>query len=64
MEQQLPISVESPQLLAAIIILVPLAKAKYRELSGPGSSGRDPRIAALINRRGNDRMLDGTIVRP
>jgi len=47
-EQQLRLSVESPQLLAAIEILLPLAKAKYRELSGPRSSGCDPRVAELI----------------
>jgi hypothetical protein len=44
-EQQLRLSVESPQLLAAIEILLPLAKAKYRELSGPRSSGCDPLVA-------------------
>jgi hypothetical protein len=47
-DQQLRLSVESPQLLAAIIILLPLAKAEYRELSGPRSSGCDPRVAAMI----------------
>jgi hypothetical protein len=47
-EQQLRLSVESPQLLAAIIILLPLAKAEYRELSGPRSSSCDPRVAAMI----------------
>ena len=47
-EQQLRLSVESPQLLAAIEILLPLAKAEYRELSGPRSSGCDPRVAELI----------------
>ncbi len=40
-EQQLRLSVESPQLLAAIIILLPLARAEYRELSGPRSSSCD-----------------------
>ena len=34
-EQQLRLSVESPQLLAAIEILLPLAKEEYRQLSGP-----------------------------
>jgi len=47
-EQQLRLSVESPQLLAAIEILLPLAKAVYGELSGPRSSGCDPRTAELI----------------
>jgi len=47
-EQQLRLSVESPQLLAAIEILLPLAKAEYRELSGPRSSTCDPRTAELI----------------
>jgi len=47
-EQQLRLSVESPQLLAAIIILLPLAKAEYRQLSGPRSSGCDPSVAELI----------------
>jgi hypothetical protein len=47
-EQQLRLSVESPQLLAAIEILLPLAKAEYRELSGPRSSSCDPRVAELI----------------
>ena len=47
-EQQLRLSVESPQLLAAIEILLPLAKAEYRQLSGPRSSGCDPRVAELI----------------
>ena len=39
---------ESPQLLAAIVILLPLAKAEYRQLSGPRSSSCDPRIVELI----------------
>ena len=47
-EQQLRLSLESPQLLAAIEILLPLAKAEYRQLSGPRSSGCDPRVAELI----------------
>ena len=47
-EQQLRLSVESPQLLAAIEILLPLAKAEYRQLSGPRSSSCDPRTAELI----------------
>jgi hypothetical protein len=47
-EQQLRLSVESPQLLAAIEILLPLAKAEYRVLSAPRSSSCDPRTAALI----------------
>jgi hypothetical protein len=47
-EQQIRLSVESPQLLAAIEILLPLAKAEYRELSGPRSSSCDPRVAELI----------------
>ncbi len=47
-EQQLRLSVESPQLLAAMEILLPLAKAEYRTLSGPRSSGCDPRTAELI----------------
>jgi hypothetical protein len=47
-EQQLRLSVESPQLLAAIEILLPLAKTVYGELSGPRSSGCDPRTAELI----------------
>ncbi len=47
-EQQLRLSVESPQLLAAIEILLPLAKEEYRNLSGPRSSGCDPRTAELI----------------
>jgi hypothetical protein len=47
-EQQLRLSVESPQLLAAIEILLPLAKAEYRVLSGPRSSSCDPRTAELI----------------
>ena len=47
-EQQLRLSVESPQLLAAIEILLPLAKEAYRQLSGPRSSGCDPRTAELI----------------
>src|ERR1700691_3367889 len=46
-EQQLRLSVEAPQLLAAIEILLPLAKAEYRELSGPRSSRCDPRTAEL-----------------
>jgi hypothetical protein len=33
-EQQLRLSVEAPQLLAAIEILLPLAKEEYRQLSG------------------------------
>ena len=47
-EQQLRLSVESPQLLAAIEILLPLAKTVYGELSRPRSSGCDPRVAELI----------------
>ena len=47
-EQQLRLSVEAPQLLAAIEILLPLAKAEYRQLSGPRSSKCDPRTAELI----------------
>jgi hypothetical protein len=47
-EQQLRLSLESPQLLAAIEALLPLAKAEYRELSGPRSSSCDPRTAELI----------------
>ena len=47
-EQQLRLSVESPQLLAAIAILLPLAKAEYRVLSAPRSSSCDPRTAELI----------------
>ncbi len=47
-EQQLRLSVESPQLLAAIEILLPLAKAEYRVLSGPRSNSCDPRTAELI----------------
>lgn len=47
-EQQLRLSVEAPQLLAAIEILLPLAKEEYRQLGGPQSSGCDPRIAELI----------------
>lgn len=47
-EQQLRLSVEAPQLLAAIEILLPLAKAEYRVLSGPRSSSCDPRTAELI----------------
>jgi hypothetical protein len=41
-EQQLRLSVESPQLLAAIEILLPLAKTLHGELSGPRSSSCDP----------------------
>jgi hypothetical protein len=47
-EQQLRLSVESPQLLAAIEILLPLAKEEYRQLSGPRSSSCDLRTAELI----------------
>jgi hypothetical protein len=47
-EQQLRLSVDSPQLLAAIEILLPLAKEEYRQLSGPRSSSCDPRTAELI----------------
>src|SRR5271168_1017359 len=47
-EQQLRLSVESPQLLAAIEILLPLAQEEYRQLSGPRSSSCDPRTAELI----------------
>ncbi len=47
-EQQLRLSVESPQLLAAIEILLPLAKEQCRQLSGPRSSSCDPRTAELI----------------
>ena len=50
-EQQLRLSVESPQLLAAIEILLPLAKDEYRQLSGPRSSSCDPRTAELIKNR-------------
>ena len=50
-EQQLRLSVESPQLLAAIEILLPLAKEEYRQLSGPRSSSCDPRTAELIKNR-------------
>jgi hypothetical protein len=47
-EQQLRLSVDSPQLLAAIEILLPLAKKEYRHLSGPRSSSCDQRTAELI----------------
>ncbi len=47
-EQQLRLSVESPQLLAAIEILLPLAQEEYRRLSGPRSSTCDPRVAELM----------------
>src|SRR3984885_15523015 len=47
-EQQLRLSVEAPQLLAAIEILLPLAKAEHRTLSCPRSSNCDPRTAELI----------------
>ena len=47
-EQQLRLSVEAPQLLAAIEILLPLAKAEYRTPSVPRSSSCDPRTAELI----------------
>jgi hypothetical protein len=47
-EQQLRLSVDSPQLLAAIEILLPLAKEEYRQLSGPRSSSCDPKTAELI----------------
>jgi hypothetical protein len=47
-EQQLRLSVESPQLLAAIEILLPPAKTVYGELSLPRSSSCDPRTAELI----------------
>jgi hypothetical protein len=47
-EQQLRLSVESPQLLAAIDILLPLAKAAHRRLSCPQSTTCDPRIAERI----------------
>jgi hypothetical protein len=47
-EQKLRLSLEWPQLLAAIEVLLPLAKAEYRELSGPRSSSCDPRTAELI----------------
>jgi len=47
-EQQLRLSVESPQLLAAIEILLPLAKTVYSELSAPRSSSCDPRTAELM----------------
>lgn len=50
-EQQLRLSVESPQLLAAIEILLPLAKEEYRQLSAPRSSGCDPRTAELIKNK-------------
>ncbi len=49
-EQQLRLSVESPQLLAAIEILLPLAKEEYRRLSGPRSGSCDPRTAELIKK--------------
>ena len=52
-EQQLRLSVESPQLLAAIEILLPLAKEEYRQLSGPRSSSCDPKIAELIKNEAN-----------
>jgi hypothetical protein len=52
-EQQLRLSVESPQLLAAIEILLPLAKEEYRQLSGPRSSSCDPRTAELITNEAN-----------
>jgi hypothetical protein len=47
-EQQLRLSVESPQLLAAIEILLPLAKSVHGELSRPRSSSCKPRTAELI----------------
>ena len=47
-EQQLRLSVESPQLLAAIEVLLPLAKRECRELSAPRSAGCDPHTAELI----------------
>jgi hypothetical protein len=47
-EQQLRLTVEAPQLLAAIEILLPLAKAQCRSLSGPRSSSCPPHIAQLI----------------
>jgi hypothetical protein len=50
-EQQLRLSVESPQLLAAIEILLPLAKEEYRQLSSPRSSSCDPRTAELIKNK-------------
>lgn len=52
-EQQLRLSVEAPQLLAAIEILLPLAKEEYRQLSGPRSSSCDPRTAELIKNEAN-----------
>src|ERR1700753_2849214 len=42
-EQQLRLSVESPQLLAAIEILLPLAKTVHGELSAPRSSSCRPK---------------------
>ena len=47
-EQQLRLSVESPRLLAAIEILLPLAQEEYRRLSGPRSSTCDPHVAELM----------------
>jgi hypothetical protein len=44
-EQQLRLSVESPQLLAAIEILLPLAKTVHGELSAPRSSTCRPKTA-------------------
>jgi hypothetical protein len=50
-EQQLRLSVEAPQLLAAIEILLPLAQEEYRHLSGPRTSSCDPRTAELIKNK-------------
>ena len=47
-EQQLRLSVESPQLLAAIEILLPLAKTVHGELSSPRSSTCRPKTAELM----------------
>jgi hypothetical protein len=47
-EQQLRLTAEGPQLLAAIEILLPLAKEELGHLSGPRSSSCPPRIAELI----------------
>jgi hypothetical protein len=56
-EQQLRLSVEAPQLLAAIEILLPLAKAEYRQLSGPRSSKCDPKTAELIKNEAEARFI-------
>jgi hypothetical protein len=47
-EQQLRLSVESPQLLAAIEILLPLAKQVHGELSSPRSSTCKPKTAEIM----------------